>query len=141
MEYFMCFSCFITFEDASFFFLLNTNIIWSYVTRVTEKEFLFFFFFCITLLFRISLLPIISLRFLLLLYIIIGLSWNIFFNVGLRCNKCRCLSMIFLKFGKFLLNFSTSGILGLFAIFGFDVKKASFFMSDIQLNCSVRKFY
>ena len=49
--------------------------------------------------------------------------------------------MIFLKFGKFLLNFSTSEILGLFTIFGFDVKKASFFMSDIQLNCSVRKFY
>ena len=33
--------------------------------------------------------------------------------------------MIFLMFGEVLLHFSTSGILGLFAVFGFEVNKAS----------------
>ena len=65
-------------------------------------------FFLITLLFKILLLPIISLRFLFLLYAIIGFSWNVFFSLGLICNKCQCSSMIFLMFGKVLLNFSTS---------------------------------
>ena len=48
--------------------------------------------------------------------------------------------MIFLMFSKVLLNFSTSGILGLFGIFGFEVSKASIVISDIRLNCSVIKF-
>ena len=66
-------------------------------------------------------LPIISLRFLFFLYPIIGLSWNIFFSLGFIYNKCQCLSMISLMFGRVLLNFSTSGILGLFAVFGFEL--------------------
>ena len=37
-------------------------------------------------------------------------------------------------FGSVPLNFSTSGILGLFAIFSFEVNKASLVTSDIQLN-------
>ena len=48
--------------------------------------------------------------------------------------------MISLMFSKALLNFITSIILGLFAIFGFKVNNASFVISDIRLNCSVRKF-
>ena len=42
--------------------------------------------------------------------------------------------MIFLMFGRVLLNFSTNGIVGLFAIFGFEVNKASFVTSGIRLN-------
>ena len=42
--------------------------------------------------------------------------------------------MIFLMFGRVLLNFSTSGILNLFAIFSFDVDKASLVTFDIWLN-------
>ena len=52
-------------------------------------------------------LPIISLRFLFVLYAIIGFLWNRFFSLGLICNKCQCSSMTFLMFGKILLNFST----------------------------------
>ena len=44
-------------------------------------------------------------------------------------------------FGRVMLNFSTSGILGLFAVYGFEVNKASLVTSDILLNWSVRKFY
>ena len=43
-------------------------------------------------------------------------------------------------FGKDLLNFITTGILDLFAIFGFEVNKAFLVISDIQINCAVRKF-
>ena len=42
--------------------------------------------------------------------------------------------MIFLTFGKVLLNFSTSGILGLFTIFYFEINKASLVTSDIRLK-------
>ena len=38
-------------------------------------------------------------------------------SLGLICKIYQCSSMIFLTFGKVLLNFSTSGVLGLFAIF------------------------
>ena len=37
-------------------------------------------------------------------------------------------------FVRVLLNFSGSGILGLFAAFGFEVNKASLVISDILLN-------
>ena len=67
-----------------------------------------FFLLSFSLMLKILLLPIISLRFLFLLYAIIGFSWNVFFSLGLICNKCQCSSMIFLMFGKVLLNFSTS---------------------------------
>ena len=42
--------------------------------------------------------------------------------------------MISLMFDRVLLNFSTSGILGLFDIFDFEVNKASLDTSDILLN-------
>ena len=42
--------------------------------------------------------------------------------------------MIFLMSGKVLLNFSTSGILGLFAIFCFQVNKVSLVTSAIRLH-------
>ena len=91
-------------------------------------------FFRITLLFKILLLAIVSLRFLFLLYAIIGLSGNAFLRLGLIYEKCQCLSMIFLMFGRVLLNFSNSEILSLFAIFEFEVNKASLVTSNIQLN-------
>ena len=53
-----------------------------------QKSYLFSAFFRITLLFKILLLLIISLRFLFLLYAVIGLSLNAFFNLVLICNKC-----------------------------------------------------
>ena len=87
---------------------------------------------------KILLLPIISLRFLFLLYAIIGFPWNAFFSLGLIYNKCQFSSMIFLMFGKVLLNFSTSKILGLFAIFCFEFNKAFLVTSDIWLNWSVQ---
>ena len=137
MKYFVCFSCFITF-DFCFFYLLTAKIIASCVTCATEKVLLFYsFFFRITLLFKILLLPIISLRFLLLLYASSGFSQNAFFSLGLICNKCQCLSnkpRVLLNFCRVLLNFSTSGILGLFAVFGFEVNKASLVASNILLN-------
>ena len=37
-------------------------------------------------------------------------------------------------FGIVMLNFSTSGILGLFTVFGFEVNKASLVTSDILLD-------
>ena len=97
-------------------------------------------FFLITLLFKILLFPIISLRFLFLLCAIIGLSGNVFFSLGLICNEYQCLSMISLMFGRVLLNFSTSGILRLFAIFGFEINKASLATSDILLNNQLENF-
>ena len=42
--------------------------------------------------------------------------------------------MIFLMFGKVLLNFGTSRILGLFAIFCFELNKVSLVTTDILLN-------
>ena len=45
--------------------------------------------------------------------------------------------MIFLMFGEVLLHFSTSGILGLFAIFGFEVNKAS---TNSRLKKSFRSY-
>ena len=104
----------------------------------------FLLFFRITLFFKILLLPIISLRFLFFLCAIIGLSWKVFLRVGLICNKCQRLSMVSLMFGRVLLNFSSSGILVFFffffAIFGFEVNKASLVTSDILLNWLVIKF-
>ena len=138
MEYFLCFSCFIIFDDVCFFHLLTKKIITSCVTWATENVLLFCFFPFITLLLKILLLPIISLRFLFLLYAIIGFPWKAFFSLGLICNKCECSSMTFFLFGKVLFNVSTSGILGLFAIFCFEVNKASLVTSDIWLNWSVR---
>ena len=41
--------------------------------------------------------------------------------------------MNFLMFGKVWLNVSTSGILSLFAVFYFEVNKASLVNSDIRL--------
>ena len=51
--------------------------------------------------------------FIFILYVIIGLSWNLFFSLALICNKRQRLSMISLMFDRVLLNFSASGILGL----------------------------
>ena len=61
--------------------------------------------------FFVLLLKILSLsrilRFPFLLYAIIGLSCNAFFNLGLLiCSKCQCLSMLFLMFGRGLLKLS-----------------------------------
>ena len=56
------------------------------------------------------------------------------FSLGLICNKYQCLSKIFLMFGRVLLNLSTSGILSLFAFFGFEVNKAFLVTSDILLS-------
>ena len=111
---FVCFSCFITFEDVCFFHLLTTKIITSCVTWATKRCFFSAFFFLITLVFKILLLPIIFLRFLFFFYAIIGFSWNLFFSLGLICNKFQCSSVIFLMFGKVLFNFSTSRILVIF---------------------------
>ena len=129
VEYFVCFSCFVTFEGV-FFFLSVDSVLCNMSYR---KGYPFLFSFFITL-FKILFLCIISLRFLFFLYAVIGLRRNAFFSVGLICNKCHCLSMIFLMFGRVLLNFSTSGILNLFAIFGFDVDKAYLVTFDIWLN-------
>ena len=92
-----------------FFFLLFDSKDYRVLCNMGyRKGASFLLFFRITLFFKILLLPIISLRFLFLLYAIIGFSWNVFFSLGLICNKCQCSSMIFLMFGKVLLNFSTS---------------------------------
>ena len=48
---------------------------------------------------------------------LLSISQNTFFSLGLICNKWKCLSMIYLMFCIVLLNFSTSGILDLFSIF------------------------
>ena len=118
--FYICFSCFIIFEDVCFLYLFTVKIITSFVTRATEKGIFFLLSFSfITLSFKTLLLPIISLIFLFLVYAVIGLPWNAFFSLGLICNKCQCSSMIFLMFGRVLLNFSTNGILGLFCIFVF----------------------
>ena len=101
---------------------------------------IFAFFFVITLLFKILLLTKIYFRFLFLLCTIIGLSWNGFVSLGLIGNKCLCSSMIFLMFGRVLLNFNTSRILGLFANFCLEVNKISPVTFDIRLNWSVRNF-
>lgn len=45
-----------------------------------------------------------------------------------------------LMFGRVTLNFSTTGILGLFAIFGFEVKKASLATYDILLTDQLENF-
>ena len=118
-----------------FFLLADSKVMASYATWATKRCFFSAFFFRITLFFKIILPLIISLRFLFLFFAIIGISWNHF------SLKYRCLSMISLMFGRVLLNFSTCGILCLFAIFGFEVNKASLVTSNILLNWSVRKFY
>ena len=119
-----------------FFFLSVDSVLCNMSYR---KGYPFLFSFFITL-FKILFLCIISLRFLFFLHAVVGLRRNAFFSVGLIWNKCHCLSMIFLMFGRVLLNFSTSGILNLFAIFGFDVDKAYLVTFDIWLNWSIRKF-
>ena len=106
-----------------------------HVLRLAKKVFLFFFLFSHYFLLKILFLASFSLTFLFLLYAIIGLSWNTFFSLGLICNKCQYLSITFSMFGKVLLNFSTSAILGLFAIFGFEVNNVNF-----RVNYLVRKF-
>ena len=132
VEYFACFPCFMVFEDVCFFYLLPS-------CKMGYRKVVFFsaFFFLITLLFKILLLPIIFLRFLFLLYPNVGLLWNEFFSLSFFiCNKCQYLSMISLIFGRVLFNFITSWILGLFAIFSFEFNKASFVTSDISMLLS-----
>ena len=85
---FCMFFLFITFEDVYFFYLLTAKITASCVTWLQKRCFLSTFFFRITLLFKILLLPIISLGFPFLLYAIIGLSSNAVLSLGLICNKC-----------------------------------------------------
>ena len=101
---------------------------------------IFAFLFVITLLFKILLLTKIYFRFVFLLCTIIGFSWNGFVSLRLTGNKCICSSMIFLMFGRVLLNFNTSRTLGLFANFCLEVNKIFPVTSDIRLNWSVRKF-
>ena len=100
-----------------FFFLLFDSKDYRVLCNMGfRKGASFLLFFRITLFFKILLLPIISLRFLFFLYAIIGLSWKVFFRVGLICNKCQCFSMVSLMFGRVLLNFSSSGILVFFLL-------------------------
>ena len=91
--------------------MITAKIIGSCVTWVREKVLLFCFFFPALLCCLKSSCFLLFLRFVFLLYAIIGLSVNTSFSLGLICNKCQCLSMIFLNFSKVLLNFSASGIL------------------------------
>ena len=134
------FCCFITFQDDYFIYLLKAKVIASCATWATERWFFLTFSFRITLLFKIVLLPYICLRFLFLLYAMTDLSWKVVFSLGLICNKCHCLSVISLMFGRVQLNFSTSGILCMFVIFNFVKNKASLVTSGILLNWSVKTF-
>ena len=98
-----------------FFFLLFDSKDYRVLCNMGyRKGASFLLFFRISLFFKILLPPIISLRFLFFLCAIIGLSWKVFLRVGLICNKCQCLSMVSLMFGRVLLNFSSNGILFFF---------------------------
>ena len=126
---FCLFSCFIFWR--CLFFLLVDSKNYCLLCNINDAEKVVT---RITLLFKILLLPILSLRFLFLLYAIIGISWSVFFILGLICNKCQFLSMIYLMLGRALLNFSTSGIIVLFGILGFEINKASLVTSDVLLG-------
>ena len=107
-----------------FFFLLFDSKDYRVLCNMGyRKGASFLLFFRISLFFKILLPPIISLRFLFFLCAIIGLSWKVFLRVGLICNKCQCLSMVSLMFGRVLLNFSSNGILFFFFFLLFLVLK------------------
>ena len=124
------FFLFYNFWRRLFFLLVDSKDYHVLCNAGYRKSVFFCFLFLIALLFKIIFLAIISLRLLFLLYAIIGLSCNAFFSLGLICNKYQCSSMYSLMFGRFLLSFGTSGILGLFGVFCFEVNKASFVTSD-----------
>ena len=118
---FCMFFLFYNFWRRLFFLLFDIKLCHVLCKKSYRKGVSFFSFhpLIFTLMFKILLLPITSFRFLFLLYAIIGLSWNAFFSLELIHNKCQCSSVIFLIFGRVLLNCSTSGVLSLVAIFFF----------------------
>ena len=121
---FSIFSLFYNFWRCLFFLLVDSKDYCMGLTWATEKCF-FFFFFRFTWFFKILLFPMIYLRVLCLLHAFIRVSWNVFFSLVLISNKYQCLTMISLMFFRYLMNLSTGGILGLFALFGFEVSKGS----------------
>lgn len=101
-----------------FLYLLTAEIMASYITWAREKVLFLAFFFHITLLLKYYwFFWDVNSSFMLIL---VSLEFH-FFSLGLICNRCQSLSMIFVMFKRVLLNFSAIGIRGLFGFFGFEV--------------------